>query len=221
MPLGDPRIPGSAHRRPRGHHRQPRGDQPLGLCPLPVPSGIFHYLRLCLWPSPLVADYGADFVTFRDALPWAVLLAALLALVAWAVVKRPAFGFLGAWFFVILAPTSSFVGGTRQMLAEHRMYLPLAAVVVGAVLLLHRWLGHAGAGGLPGDRGDTGRCNGRPKRGLSRGLSCTATRCCIVPGTPGRETTTDCIWTGAGSRRRRLPNFWRPLSSGQITRRRI
>jgi tetratricopeptide (TPR) repeat protein len=106
--------------------------------------GIFHYLRLCLWPSPLVADYGADFVTFRDALPWAVLLAALLALVAWAVVKRPAFGFLGAWFFVILAPTSSFVGGTRQMLAEHRMYLPLAAVVVGAVLLLHRWLGRAG-----------------------------------------------------------------------------
>jgi len=52
----------------------------------------------------------------------------------WALASAGA-GILGAWFFVILAPTSSFVGGTRQMLAEHRMYLSLVALAVGVALL--------------------------------------------------------------------------------------
>ncbi|MGH7996509.1 MAG: tetratricopeptide repeat protein [Opitutaceae bacterium] len=99
---------------------------------------IFRYLGLCFWPAPLIVDYGSDFVTFTQALPWAILLLAILSAVVWALVKRPALGFLGAWFFVILAPTSSFVGGTRQMLADHRLYLPLAAIVVGTILLIHR-----------------------------------------------------------------------------------
>ena len=102
---------------------------------------IFHYLRLCLWPALLIADYGTNFVPFRQALPWAVALLVILAAIVLALVKRPALGFLGAWFFIILAPTSSFVGGTRQMLAEHRLYLSLAAIVVGTVLLLYRCLG--------------------------------------------------------------------------------
>jgi protein O-mannosyl-transferase len=103
--------------------------------------GIFHYLRLSLWPHPLVADYGTNFVTFGQALPWALALLVILAAVLWATVRHPRVGFLGAWFFVILAPSSSFVGGTRQMLAEHRMYLSLAAVIVGCLLLLYRVLG--------------------------------------------------------------------------------
>jgi tetratricopeptide (TPR) repeat protein len=102
---------------------------------------IFHYLRLCFWPAPLIADYGTNFVPFSQALPWAIALLAILSAIAHALVKRPALGFLGAWFFIILAPTSSFVGGPRQMLAEHRLYLSLAAVVLGTVLLLYRYLG--------------------------------------------------------------------------------
>ena len=102
---------------------------------------VFHYLRLCFWPAPLILDYGSDLVPFGQALPWVVAVLAVLAATAWALVKRPAAGFLGAWFFLILAPTSSFMGGARQMLAEHRMYLPLAAVAAGTVLLLHRLLG--------------------------------------------------------------------------------
>ena len=43
-------------------------------------------------------------------------------------------GFLGIWFFAILAPTSSVVPGTTQMIVEHRMYLSLAAVMVLLVL---------------------------------------------------------------------------------------
>src|SRR5208337_5031564 len=49
-------------------------------------------------------------------------------------------GFLGAWFFVILAPTS-IVPGTMQMIVEHRMYLPLAAAVALAVTGLHAAVG--------------------------------------------------------------------------------
>jgi tetratricopeptide (TPR) repeat protein len=47
-------------------------------------------------------------------------------------------GVWGVWFFAILAPTSSILPGNRQTLAEHRMYLPLAAVVVLAVMGSHR-----------------------------------------------------------------------------------
>ena len=102
---------------------------------------VIHYLQLALWPDPLIFDYGPDFVMLREIAPYALLFGALLALTAFALWRRPALGFLGAWFFVILAPTSSVVGGTRQMLAEHRMYLSLAAVVVLVVLGAHTWLG--------------------------------------------------------------------------------
>ena len=105
---------------------------------------IVHYLQLAVWPAPLIFDYGADFVTFGEIVPYAILDAVLLGLTVFAVWRKPALGFLGAWFFVILAPTSSVVGGTRQMLAEHRMYLSLAAVVVLVVLGLHAWLGRRG-----------------------------------------------------------------------------
>jgi tetratricopeptide (TPR) repeat protein len=43
-------------------------------------------------------------------------------------------GFLGAWLFITLAPTSSFVPIVSEVGAERRMYLPLAAVVVLAVI---------------------------------------------------------------------------------------
>jgi tetratricopeptide (TPR) repeat protein len=47
----------------------------------------------------------------------------------WALVRKPAVGFAGAWFFIILAPSSSFIPLAAQPIAEHRMYLPLAAIL--------------------------------------------------------------------------------------------
>jgi hypothetical protein len=47
--------------------------------------------------------------------------------------------FAGVWFFGILAPTSTFVP-LRDLLVEHRMYLPLAAVITLVVLGVHRLL---------------------------------------------------------------------------------
>jgi tetratricopeptide (TPR) repeat protein len=41
---------------------------------------------------------------------------------------------LGAWFFLILGPTSSFLPSAGEAAAERRMYLPLAAVVTLVVV---------------------------------------------------------------------------------------
>jgi tetratricopeptide (TPR) repeat protein len=46
-------------------------------------------------------------------------------------------GFLGVWFFAILAPSTGVVPITPEWAAEKRMYLPLAAVVVAVVLAAH------------------------------------------------------------------------------------
>jgi tetratricopeptide (TPR) repeat protein len=98
-------------------------------------QAIILYLKLSVWPHSLLIDYGG-YVAGRVGMVWpqALLLAALLAVVVWALVRRPALGFLGAWFFVILAPSSSVVPLVTQTIAEHRMYLPLAAVVMLGVL---------------------------------------------------------------------------------------
>jgi protein O-mannosyl-transferase len=99
------------------------------------PGAIVTYLRLAVWPHPLVLDRGAGVATtFAEVGPHAAAVAALLAATIWALVRRPMLGFLGATFFVVLAPTSSFVPLVTQTVAEHRMYLPLAAVVTAAVL---------------------------------------------------------------------------------------
>jgi protein O-mannosyl-transferase len=102
---------------------------------------LVHYIRLSAWPFPLVFDYGSDFVHFRQIWLHGLVDLGLLAATFVALWRRSAFGLVGAWFFFILAPTSSFVGGSRQMLAEHRMYLSLAAVVVLLVLGVYRAAG--------------------------------------------------------------------------------
>ncbi|MSU66174.1 MAG: tetratricopeptide repeat protein [Opitutus sp.] len=103
---------------------------------------IVLYLKLSVWPHPLVLDYGYGKVSGLSAvLPQALLLVALALATVWASWRRFAAGFLGAWVFVILGPSSSVVPLTTQTMAEHRMYLPLAAVMALAVVGLHRGLG--------------------------------------------------------------------------------
>lgn len=90
-----------------------------------------RYLGLSLWPHPLIFEYGPFEVTrFPEALPGAILVGGLAAATLLATWKRFPAGFWGCWFFAILAPTSSIVPGATQRIVEHRMYLPLAAVVV-------------------------------------------------------------------------------------------
>jgi tetratricopeptide (TPR) repeat protein len=95
------------------------------------------YLRLAFWPHPLVFDYGSEILA-TDPLTivlYALIVAAGLVGVAFVWRRWPMAGFLGCWFFLILAPTSTVVPVADQPMAESRMYLPLAAVVVLVTLL--------------------------------------------------------------------------------------
>jgi len=97
---------------------------------------IVHYLWLCYWPRPLVIDY-LDWpiaLALKDALASGVVVVGLLGATVWAFRRRPWLGFLGAWFFLILGPTSSVLSMALEVAAERRMYLPLAAVVTLTVV---------------------------------------------------------------------------------------
>ncbi|HXI85544.1 MAG TPA: tetratricopeptide repeat protein, partial [Verrucomicrobiae bacterium] len=96
---------------------------------------VAHYLRLSVWPQGLVLDYS-DWpreTTLASGLPAAGLLAALFAGTVWAIRRRWWWGFWGAWFFLLLAPTSSFLPLPTEPATERRMYLPLMAVMAVAL----------------------------------------------------------------------------------------
>ncbi len=93
------------------------------------------YLRLAVWPSPLIADYGRTLGGPPIEMIGSFLALAILgALTLWGVGRRSAWGFLGAWCFVILSPSSSVVPVATEFIAERRMYLSLAAVVTAGVV---------------------------------------------------------------------------------------
>ncbi len=101
---------------------------------------VTRYLRLAVWPRALVLDYGAPPPTsVHEVWPYLLVVALITVGTAAALIYRPALGFLGAWFCLILAPTSSVIPIATEVGAERRMYLPLAAVVVLTVAC--GWLG--------------------------------------------------------------------------------
>ena len=98
-------------------------------------SLIAHYLWLAVWPRALVLDYGLPRpLAVRDVLVPGALVVGLGLLTLVALRLRPMLGFLGAWFFVTLAPASSVVPIATEVGAERRMYLPLMALAVLAVV---------------------------------------------------------------------------------------
>ena len=119
------------------------------------PAMIVQYLRLAVWPRArsLVVDYGVPLPqALSNVAPQALFVALLLLLTVVALIRRPTLGFLGAWFFVTLAPTSSVVPIATEVGSERRMYLPLAALVVlaviGAALLWDRLKSSGGSLGV-------------------------------------------------------------------------
>lgn len=103
---------------------------------------VVKYLCLAVWPRPLVFDYGMEGIGhLAEAIPFTLILVVLAAGTAVGLWRRPELGFLGAWFFVILAPTSSVVPVPFQPMAENRMYLALAAVVTPGVLAIYTLAG--------------------------------------------------------------------------------
>lgn len=97
------------------------------------------YLHLVFWPQPLVLDYGLGFsLSVGEVAGRGLLLLALFGGTLFALRRHPAAGFAAAAWFLLLAPSSSFVPLTTQPIAEHRMYLPLAAVLALLVPFAHR-----------------------------------------------------------------------------------
>lgn len=108
---------------------------------LTQPRAIARYLALSVWPHPLVFEYGADWIeSAADVVPYAILVLGLAGAALFALGRRPVLGFLGGWFFAMLAPTS-LMPGVSQLTVEHRMYVALAPLVALAVAALHRALG--------------------------------------------------------------------------------
>lgn len=107
---------------------------------------IVHYLRLCVWPRPLVADYyDWPLATgLRTVWPAVTVIVALLVVTVTGLVRRRPWAFLGVMFFLVLAPSSSVIPIVTEIAAERRMYLPLAAVIAAVVLGSYRYRGRCG-----------------------------------------------------------------------------
>lgn len=99
---------------------------------------VTQYLRLAFVPSPLVFLYTWPLETSLAAVagPF-LLLASLIALSVAAVWRRHPAGFAGVLFFLVLAPTSSILPIVTEVAAEHRMYLPLAALL--SLIVISSW----------------------------------------------------------------------------------
>jgi len=103
---------------------------------------LVHYLRLAIWPQGL-CFFGKWRVaqSILDVWPQGLFIVSLLIATIWSMFRQPKLGFLGGWFFLILAPTSSFIP-IRDFIFEHRMYLSLATVstlfVIGLFAIFHR-----------------------------------------------------------------------------------
>ena len=103
---------------------------------------LFLYLKLTVWPWPLVIHYDIPYLkTLCLAWPWLLatgLLAVGTIVLVW---RRSVAGFTALWFFAVLSPTLV-VPLVGETVAERRMYVPLAAIVplliVGGYVVLQR-----------------------------------------------------------------------------------
>ena len=104
------------------------------------PEVIWHYLRLCFWPVGQTADY--DWKIQHNQwliIPPAFVLISLFLLTLREIQRNTLWGVVGAWFFLILAPTSSLLS-LSDLAFEHRMYLPSISVSIFVVGVIHRLL---------------------------------------------------------------------------------
>ena len=105
---------------------------------------LVHYLRLAVVPTPLVLDYDWRAATsIAQVVGSGALLLGVLVATILGIVRRSAWAFAAASFFLTLAPTSSVLPIVTEIAAEHRMYLPLAGIIALAVLGVYTLAGRA------------------------------------------------------------------------------
>ncbi len=112
-------------------------------------TAIPRYLRLAVLPVGLVFDHGAVGAgAGAAAFAGLAFLVVLAAGAGWVWRRDPVLGALGVGFFLMLAPSSSFAPVATQTIAEHRMYLPLACVVLAVAHGVGRMRGAVRGRGL-------------------------------------------------------------------------
>ena len=94
------------------------------------------YLRLVFWPVNLNLDYDFQPSMYIDT--WVLVFASLhvgLLIAGWLMRKRhPVFAFSIFWFYICLAPTSSFLP-ILDVIFEHRMYIAMVGMALAFPLL--------------------------------------------------------------------------------------
>ncbi|HRE99669.1 MAG TPA: tetratricopeptide repeat protein [Pirellulaceae bacterium] len=106
---------------------------------LSQPPVLLHYLRLCVVPIGQNIEYGWPVkrsLDLESALIGSLIVAALIVSIV-LLFRAPRHAFLPLAWFLILAPTSSFMPALT-IAAEHRMYLPSAIVLLGIGLAIVR-----------------------------------------------------------------------------------
>jgi len=106
---------------------------------------IVHYIRLCFWPAGQCLDYCWRIAhSWQQIIPPMLLIAALVAVTFWGLWRNRIWAYPAVWFFAILSPSSTFIP-IADLAFEHRLYLPLAGLVVllvaGICLFLQRIAG--------------------------------------------------------------------------------
>ncbi len=92
---------------------------------------VVEYLGRVVWPHGLLLDYGFPrSLGVAEAAPWALALLGLIGLTVVLLLRWPRIGYPAAWFFVVLAPTSSIVPIATEVAADRRVYLALAGLAV-------------------------------------------------------------------------------------------
>ncbi len=109
---------------------------------------LYMYLKLAVWPWPLVIHYEFPYVrTASEAWPWLLttgLLAIGTVVLVW---RRSVTGFVAVWIFAVLSPTL-LVPLVGETVAERRMYVPLAAIVPLLIIggyVVQRWVWQSAA----------------------------------------------------------------------------
>jgi len=94
------------------------------------PGVIIHYLKLIVWPDLLCLDYAWPPATqIVNIITPLLLLIPLILLSGYLLWKKLPGGFCPAWFFIILAPSSTLIP-VADFAVEHRLYLSLAGPAV-------------------------------------------------------------------------------------------
>ncbi len=113
---------------------------------------IWIYIRLFLFPVGLNLDHqvalSRGLLTPPSTLPALLALAALIGISVWMVWRQKPLGLWLLGFLLFLAPSSSVIP-VADVIFEHRMYFPLACLVIAAAGLLERLPRRAWVVGLP------------------------------------------------------------------------